>query len=192
MCKFSEASKEKLGNAVVYIAERARYPYKTEVLKLLFLMEEQMVLKYHTPLLAIPFNVWRMGPVPVDVYEELSDTPQLLEEYITLENKGVGNKVLPKAAFNDEEFSDAEIEVMESVMNKYGAMNSEELIKETHRPGSIWWNTAKANDLLEDFEKKRANSSSIVIDFGDELCDDAKGFYEESLAIRLTANSLRP
>ena len=70
MCRFSESSKQKLGNAVVYIAERARYPYKTEVLKLLYLMEEQMVQKYHVPLLAIPFSVWRMGPVSVDVYEE--------------------------------------------------------------------------------------------------------------------------
>ena len=43
MCTFSESSRVRLGNAVMYIAARAKYPYKTEVLKLLYLMEERMV-----------------------------------------------------------------------------------------------------------------------------------------------------
>lgn len=192
MCRFSESSKQKLGNAVVYIAERAKYPYKTEVLKLLFLMEEQMVVHYHTPFLAIPYSVWRMGPVSVDVYEELSDSPQLLDGFVALQNTGIGNLVIPKNKFCDDEFSDAEISVMERVMKKYGNMTSEQLIAETHREGSLWWTTAKENGLLEDFVEKRANCSNIVLDFGRELCDEARAFYEESLAIRQTANAMRP
>lgn len=192
MCRFSESSKQKLGNAVVYITERAKYPYKTEVLKLLFLMEEQMVLRYYIPFLAIPYNVWRMRPVQVDVYEELSDTPQLLDAFVTLKPTGKGNKVVAKVSFSDDEFSDAEIEVMESVMRKYGSMTSEELINETHREGSLWWTTAKEQGLLADFEAKRANSSNVILDFGKELCQDARDYYEESLSIRQTANSMRP
>ena len=42
MCKFSEANRQKLGNAIIYIAKRTRYPYKTEILKLLYLMEESI------------------------------------------------------------------------------------------------------------------------------------------------------
>jgi hypothetical protein len=61
MCKFSESNRQKLGNAVNFIAGRARYPYKTEVLKLLFLMEERMVKQHHVPFWGIPFNTWRMG-----------------------------------------------------------------------------------------------------------------------------------
>lgn len=33
MCIFSEANRKKLGNAVTFIAQKAKYPYKTEVLK---------------------------------------------------------------------------------------------------------------------------------------------------------------
>ena len=40
MCRFSETSRVRLGNAVMYIASHAKYPYKTEVLKLLYLMED--------------------------------------------------------------------------------------------------------------------------------------------------------
>lgn len=191
MCRFSESSKQKLGNAVVYIAERARYPYKTEVLKLLYLMEEQMVQKYHVPLLAIPFSVWRMGPVSVDVYEELSDQPLLLEEFVTLKSTGKGNIVKPKVKFDDGEFSDAELEVMDSIMSKYGNQTSDQLIELTHREGSPWWNAAKENNLLQDFKENRANCSNVVIDFGKSLCDDNRAFYEECLEVRRTANMMR-
>ena len=191
MCRFSESSKQKLGNAVVYIAERARFPYKTEVLKLLYLMEEQMVLKYHVPFLAIPFSVWRMGPVSVDVYEELSDQPILLEAFVTLKDTGKGNIVKPKVKFDDGEFSDAELEVMDYIMSKFGNFTSDQLIELTHRKGSPWWKTAKENDLLQDFEEKRANSSNVVIDFGKSLCKDNKAFYEECLEVRRTANMMR-
>ena len=137
MCRFSEPNRRKLGNAVLYIAKHAKYPYKTEILKLLYLMEERMVQQYHVPMLAIPFSVWRLGPVSVDVFEELSDGPVLLSEFITLEFNGQGIRVTPKQEFNDDEFSDAELQVMEQVMEKYGMMNSDQLVNETHKKDAL-------------------------------------------------------
>lgn len=191
MCKFSESDRQKLGNAVNYIAAHARYPYKTEVLKLLFLMEERMVQQYHVPFLGIPFSTWRMGPVSVDVFEELSDGPVLLADFIALEFNGQGIKVTPKKAFCDDEFSDVEIRMMEEVMAQYGKMNSEELIAETHKKGSLWRQTAEEAGLLNDFEMKRANSSTVVIDMARGLSETDREFYEETLNIRQTANLMR-
>lgn len=191
MCRFSEASRKKLGNTVTFIAQKAKYPYKTEILKLLFLMEEQMVQRYHVPFLGIPFSVWRMGPVSVDVFEELSDGPSLLEEYISLQFNGQGIKVAPKAEFEDDEFSNAELDIMEFVMAKYGHMTSDELIALTHRDGGLWKQTAQEHGLLEDFEQRRANSSSVIIDMGRGLCPDDRKFYEETMAVRQAANMLR-
>ncbi len=191
MSSFSETNRQKLGNAVSYIAEKAKYPYKTEILKLLFLMEERMVQQYHIPFLGIQFSVWRLGPVSVDVFEELSDGPALLEDYISLEFNGQGIRVTPRKKFEDGEFSDAELKVMEQVMKKYGNMNSEELIAETHRDGGLWKQTAEEYGLVEDFEQKRANSSSVIIDMGRQLCPDARAFYEETLAVRQAANMMR-
>jgi len=191
MCRFSEPNRQKLGNAVLYIANHTKYPYKTEILKLLYLMEESMVQKYHVPMLAIPFSVWRLGPVSVDVFEELSDGPVLLSDFIALEFNGQGIRVTPKREFTDDEFSDAELQVMEQVMEKYGWMNSEQLINETHKNGSLWYETAKEHDLLEDFEQKRANSSNIIIDMGRHLCPDHREYYQEILENRQIANLLR-
>ena len=81
--------------------------------------------------------------------------------------------------------------MMNKVMGEYGNMTSEELIEVTHRDGGLWKITAEENGLLEDFENRRANSSSVVIDMGRSLCPDDKSFYDETLEIRRIANSLR-
>ncbi len=191
MSRFSESSKVRLGNAVIYIASHAKYPYKTEVLKLLFLMEERMVQKYHVPMLSIPFSVWRLGPVSVDVFEELSDGPVLLDDFVTLQFNGQGIMVKPSKEFDEDEFSDAELQVMHEVMEHYGQMNSEELIAVTHKEGSLWYETAKEHGLLEDFVEQRANSSNIIIDMGRQLCPDDRAYYNETLENRQAANLLR-
>lgn len=191
MCRFSETSRVRLGNAVMYVAANAKYPYKTEVLKLLFLMEERMVQKYHVPLLAIPFNVWRMGPVSVDVFEELSDGPSLLSDFVTLQFNGQGVLVTPSKPFDEDEFSDAELQVMREVMEQYGGMASDQLIAETHRKGSLWYETAKEHGLLDDFDQRRANSSNVVIDMGCQLCPEDRAYYNETLENRKAANLLR-
>ena len=80
---------------------------------------------------------------------------------------------------------------MHEVMEKYGNMNSEQLIELTHREGSLWRETAKEYGLLEDFERKRANSSTVVIDMGRQLCPDDRAYYNETLENRLLANQMR-
>ena len=147
MCKFSESNRQKLGNTVVYIVDRARYPYKTEILKLLFLMEERMVQQ--------------------------------------------GIRVTTKRAFCDDEFSANELRVMDDVMKRYGDMNSDQLIAETHKEGSLWRQTVKEAGLLRDFEMKRANTSNVIIDMARGLCLDDREFYEETLNIRESANLMR-
>ncbi len=191
MCRFSETSRVRLGNAVMYIAAHTKYPYKTEVLKLLYFMEERMVQKYHVPMLSIPFSVWRLGPVSVDVFEELSDGPMLLNDFISLQFNDHGITVKPIKEFDADVFSDAELQVMHEVMERYGQMNSEELIAETHKEGSLWRETAKEHGLIEDFNECRANSSNVVIDMGRQLCPDDREYYNETLENRIAANLLR-
>ena len=59
MSKFSNINKQKLGNTRVFIAERVPQLTKTELLGLLFLMEEYMVKQYHIPFWVLPYEVWQ-------------------------------------------------------------------------------------------------------------------------------------
>ena len=97
----------------------------------------------------------------------------------------------PKQPFCDDEFSDIEIKMMEDVMAEFGEMNSEQLIAETHKEGSLWRQTAEEAGLLNDFEMKRANSSSVIIDMARGLSEADRAFYEDTRNIRESANLMR-
>lgn len=96
MCKFSEDTKSKLGNAIIYIDNNTTQLSKTKLLKLLYLMEEEMVLYYHVPFLGLPYEVWQAGPVSKDVFIDLSDGPYLLKDYVTTEQTADGKKLISK------------------------------------------------------------------------------------------------
>ena len=190
MCKFSESTKEKLGNALIYMAERVDDLSKTKALKLLYLMEERMVLKCHLPFLGIPYEVWQAGPVAKDVFIDLSDGPYLLKDFIKTEVHHSRTYIVSNRPFSDDEFSDCEIGLMDEVLAKYGKMTASELVLETHKKGTLWYLEAMQNGLLEAFNKHECNNSDVKIDFTKAMTPCAAEFYKESLNFHQTANLL--
>lgn len=190
MCKFSESNKDKLGNALIYMAERVQNLSKTKALKLLYLMEERMVLKYHVPFLGIPYEVWQAGPVAKDVFIDLSDGPYLLKDYVKTEMHHTGTYIVSVKPFDDDEFSDCEIEMMDDVLHKYGKMTASELVEETHKKGTLWYLEASQSGLLEAFRNHECNNSDLCIDFTKAMTPCAAEFYRESLDFHQTANIL--
>lgn len=188
MCKFSEYTKQKLGNTIVYIARKKSNLSKTQLLILLYLMEERMALKYHIPFIGIPFEVWQIGPVAKDVFVDLSDSPYLLKNFVKTDFKDGGTFIEAIADFDDNEFSECEIEMMDEILAKYGNMTASDLVSETHKEGTLWYRTATG--LLEAFNKYECNNSDQQIDFTEEMTDCAAEDYRESLYIRQTANLL--
>lgn len=190
MCKFSESTKEKLGNALIYVAERVPDLSKTKALKLLYLMEERMVLRYHVPFLGIPYEVWQAGPVAKDVFIDLSDGPYLLKDYVKAESRHGGTYITAIKPFCDDEFSECEICMMNDILNKYGKMTAAELVNETHKKGTLWYQEASQNGLLEAFKNHECNNSELKIDFTKVMSPCAAEFYQERLDEYQTANLL--
>ena len=190
MCKFSESTKEKLGNALIYVAERVPDLSKTKALKLLYLMEERMVLRYHVPFLGIPYEVWQAGPVAKDVFIDLSDGPYLLKDYVKAESRHGGTYITAIKPFCDDEFSECEICMMNDILNKDSKMTAAELVNETHKKGTLWYQEASQNGLLEAFKNHECNNSELKIDFTKVMSPCAAEFYQERLDEYQTANLL--
>lgn len=190
MCKFSESTKDKLGKALIYMAGRVGDLSKTKALKLLYLMEERTVLKYHVPFLGIPYEVWQAGPVAKDVFIDLSDGPYLLKDYVRTEVTRAATYIVAVKPFCDDEFSECEIEMMDDILGKYGKMTAAELVAETHKKGTLWYQTASSKGLLEAFGNHECNNSDERIDFTKALTPCAAAYYKESLDVHQTANLL--
>lgn len=189
MCRLSKPDREKLGNTVIYIASHTNNLSKTKLLKLLYFIEEYSVCKYHTPFLGLPFEVWQAGPVVKDVFIDLSETPVLLDGYVTKTIKGDATYILPTKEFSDDEFSDNDMTVLQEIMKKYGNKTAKELVALTHRKGSLWYNTASRENLLESFTKKMMNNSDCIIDFSEELTETGKEFYRDQIDFLQTSRA---
>lgn len=192
MCTFSEARKQKLGNALIFLATHTSKDLsKTKALKLLYLIEERMSLQYHVPFLGLPFEIWQAGPVAKDVYIDLTEGPVLLKDFIQMRcGEREDRYIVPLKEFDDSEFSECEIQVMQDVVNKYGHMTAKQLVNETHKPNSLWYRIAKENNILDDLLNQKSNSSDKMIDFTKDMTQCASDYYNESLALHQTANIL--
>ena len=191
MCNFTRTLKDKTGNAIVYILNRTGGVVKTKILKLLYLMEYTMAKNYCSPFLGLPFEVWRLGPVQKDIYVDLSSGLSIFGDYITSECVNGNVIFLPVKEFDDSEFSDIEINVMDSVICKYGKIKTSDLIEMLHQKGFLWYESAVKNHLLELFIDNTATTSGVSIDFRDAITRESdKEEYTDCLAIRHTAESM--
>lgn len=162
----------KIGNAIIFLAERIPKLTKTKTLKLIYIIEEISVKKYGLPFFNLKFYLWKFGPVAKDLYIEFSEKPALLQGYIDLKNSKDKTYIQPLVKFCDDEFSDNEIGILEYVANTFKNYNSDRLVAYTHREHSLWHTTAEKNCVLELLENKRISNTDIELDFSDLIRDD--------------------
>lgn len=191
MGKFSSEARSRIGNAIVYIVSNCSSPSKTKILKLLYLMEEEMVRRFGVPFLGLNYEVWRHGPVQKDIFADLSDDLFLFGDFIESRISADSVEYTATAVFDEDFFSAAEIKVMEDVVKKYGKNTASRLVCVTHKEDSLWHKAASENGLLRDFENGTRTNSDIHIDFSALLDDSRKEFYKESLEIMEGLNSLK-
>lgn len=79
---------------------------------------------------------WSCGKRCVD-FIDLSDGPFLLKSFVKTDFRDGGTFIEAVADFDDSEFSECEIEMMDEVLAKYGNMTASELVSETHKGGHI-------------------------------------------------------
>ncbi len=156
---------DKIGNTIIYLSEKIPLLSKTKALKLIYLIEETSVKKFGLPILNLKFFVWMYGPVTKDIFIDLSSNPILLNEYIKREERDGNSYISPNKAFSDDEFSDNEMAVIDLVIDTFKNYTAEQLVKLTHREHSLWYKTAKENNVLDLLENKQLNNTEIEIDF---------------------------
>jgi uncharacterized phage-associated protein len=193
---YSSSEIDKLGNAVVYLAEKINPLSKTKLLKLIYLIEEYSVRTYGLPFFNLSFSVWKLGPVSRDVFVDLSsDEPVLLNKYIsrTFGQDG-GIYIKPKVVFSDDEFSDNDMDLLEHISETFKNFSAAELVELTHRKHSLWYITALENGVLEHLEAGHMNSTEIAIDFSrllegmpvkKEIFEDQREYLKSSQALKI-------
>jgi uncharacterized phage-associated protein len=176
-------NKEKLSNLFVYLSSKINNLYSTKLIKLTYLIDEISVSETGVPVTWLSYKVWEKGPVPEKIYYNI--VLELGSEFkdfihITPSKKySNGFKITPNSAFNDSEFSDYEIELMDRVIEEFGNLSSSELIDYLHKEGSLWHKVVIEKGLEDKF-KYTSKTSPYEIPLKDAIKDKSMiGLYDE-------------
>ncbi len=182
----------KIGNAIRFLT--AEQPFsKTKLLKLLYLAEEVSIKKHAIPLLNISFQVWKFGPVAEPIFIETSSTPSMFKSYFDIVPTTSGTEIKAKGDFDDFEFSENDIKVLEYIKEKYSNQTAKELIAVTHRINSPWYITAQRKGILQDLLDEKITNTHFTIDLSDLIDKENKmkmEMYNEYLEVHGNPNKI--
>jgi len=172
--KLSENQIDKVGNSIVYLYGKIGKLSKTKALKLIYILDELSIKKSGIPFFNLKYKVWKFGPVSEEIFIDLSSEITLLKSYIEKTSEDGDTVIKPIVDFNDDEFSDNDIDLLDYVIEQFGDKTSKDLINYTHRKNSPWHNTAKENSVLELLEKEIINNTELLIDMGSLINHDER------------------
>ena len=179
--KYSTDQFSKIGNAIIYFSKHIDQLSKTKLLKLLYILDEISISRSGIPVLNLKFKAWKFGPVSEDLFIELSSELSFLKDFLVKSVEGDHSYIVPKLPFNDDEFSQNDIDLMDFVIQEFGNKTAKELILYTHRPNSPWYNTVVKHNVLELFLNEKINNTEFVIDMSELIQNDARklAIYED-------------
>jgi len=171
----STANKEKVGNIMVYLAERIKPLYHTKLIKLLYFIDEYAVKDNGIPITWLSYNVWEKGPVAPETYFIKNDEDNsMFSDFIKTKKQGDSYIIHPIKSFDDNLFSEYEIAILDKVINDLGSKKANELIQLSHSAGSLWDKAVKKYNITFTDSMKISNYS---IELSDLIKDDELKFY---------------
>lgn len=168
---------EKVGNLIIYLVDQVRKKHRqavhvTKLLKMLYIIDETSVKETGVPVTGLDYKVWKMGPVAYAVYTDFAhnNSQQLCSFAEAKTGEGERKKIESTNRFDDSEFSDYEMNLIDTVIDKYGALDGSALIDLLHEEGSLWKKIVDEKGLEQKFETEA--TSPFKIDLRTLIADD--------------------
>ncbi|MFK1819542.1 Panacea domain-containing protein [Bacteroides fragilis] len=137
-------NKELIGNLIALLAHKCAPLCHTKLIKMMYLIDEKAIEDSGIPITWLDYKVWQYGPVAPAVFffrdyfgdyvegvrvEECGSTP------VTI--------IKPLREFDDSEFSDYDLEIIDKVIEECKDKTARELVDLTHKAGGPWDVTKK-------------------------------------------------
>lgn len=175
---YSKSQTDKIGNAIIYLSTNYNGKlYKTTLLKLIYLLEESSIKKFGVPFFGIDFKIWKFGPVFTDLYYELNEGLEIFEPYFDVSVSELGKFVHSNVEFSDDEFSDNDMELMDTILESHKGDFSEDLVQITHSKNRPWYIQASNDGLLDEKGELITSITDTSIDFEILLDKESTQYY---------------
>ncbi|MCP4374210.1 MAG: SocA family protein [Deltaproteobacteria bacterium] len=174
--------REKLINAIIYFAKNTKYCGKTKLIKLLYFLDFTHFKQTGKSVTGQDYFAWIMGPVPKDLFEELSGNmkPDMIAAIKELPADKEFQQVNPIKQFNADYFSKKEMKLLENISFIFKDAKSDLMIESTHLKNEPWDKTLKEKGEFQKIDYMLAVDSDIAsLPF-----DEAKERMEEISEVR--------
>lgn len=135
--------REKLINVIIYFSQKTKFCGITKLFKLLYFLDFEHFKDTGRSVTGLYYFAWKMGPVPVTLYEEIECPEPDLAEKISFEpvkTKFSKSMLLAssKAKFDNSHFTKRELILLENLAKQYKDTRSDEMIEATHLENLPW------------------------------------------------------
>lgn len=136
--------RDKLLNAMTFFLANTKTCGKVKLFKLLYFLDFEHFKQTGRSVTGLDYYAWKMGPVPVDLHEEIDSPEPDMAENFRFEEKSIRNGqqtmliLTPQKDFSDEHFSRRELNIMQSLAEKYANSLADEMIEATHLENQPW------------------------------------------------------
>lgn len=136
--------REKIINSIIYFVKNTKYCGKTKLLKLLYFLDFMHFKQTGKPVTNLDYYAWEMGPVPKDLYEELTNAIEPdMEKAINIRDIDTFTNISPKKEFNEDYFSNRELKLLENIAFIFKDAKAEDMVESTHLENEPWDKTLK-------------------------------------------------
>jgi hypothetical protein len=130
--------REELLHAINYFVRNTPKCGKIKLFKLLYFLDFEHFKATGRSVTGLDYFAWKMGPVPVALFEEMEAPQPDMAASFVIEEKPIrsGSKsmltMVPQLPFSPEHFSRREIELIESSATQYKYTEAYDIIEATH------------------------------------------------------------
>ncbi len=156
--------REKLINAIIYFADHTKYCGKTKLLKLLYFLDFSHFKQTGKSVTGLDYFAWQMGPVPKELFEELSGHMKLdmSDSIHELEPGEAFQQIRPKKRFDSQCFSKKETKLLKDLAFIFEDAKADAMVESTHLKNEPWDRTLKEKGEFKKIDYMLAIDSDIV------------------------------
>ncbi len=172
----------KNGILLAYIANKIPNIQLRKLLKIVFLIDETFTITRGYPITWFNYYAWAKGPVAKEVYnikngnfdKYVNAHQNENSKWIVNSNESSEYQIFSKM----DDFSRAEIKLIDSILEKYSNKTADELTDLTHQQTSIWSRVVSENNLS--FTKEKTSDIQIPLTLLLEGNDALLEIYEDA------------
>lgn len=134
--------REKLIEIVKFFAQQTNRLGKVKLFKLLYFLDFTHFRETGRSVTGMDYFAWKMGPVPVELFEEIEAPGDEWSGHVSFESihvqKGTMLKVDALSDFDSTHFSKRELRIMQTLADQFKNSIAEEMVEATHLENLPW------------------------------------------------------